>query len=195
MTTTTTVGQDAPLDVPIPELLDLVLSRGASDLHLTVGSHPVVRLHGDLQRLDQYPVLTQQGLRAMIYAILPQRRREQLEQELELDMSYSLPGRARFRVNVYFQRDSLRAALRLIPHEIKSVQALGLPPIVTELARYPRGFVCVTGPTGSGKSTTLAAMVDIVNTERKAHIMTVEDPIEFLHMHKTSIVNQREVGS
>jgi len=189
------VGRDAPPDIPIPELLDIVLERNASDLHLTVGSQPVVRLHGDLRRLEEYPVMTQQGLRSMIYAILPQRRREQLEQELELDMSYSLPGKARFRVNVYFQRDSIGAAFRLIPYEIRSVDALGLPPVVAELARYPRGFVCVTGPTGSGKSTTLAALVDIVNVERKAHIMTVEDPIEFLHKHKTSIVNQREVGS
>jgi len=192
---TNPVGHDIPPDVPVPELLELVLTQGASDLHLTVGSKPVFRLHGDLTALDQYPVLTAQGLRAMIYAILPQRRREQLEQDLELDMSYSLPGRARFRVNVYFQRDSIGAAFRLIPYEIKTVDSLGLPPIVTELARYPRGFICVTGPTGSGKSTTLAALVDIVNTERRAHIMTVEDPIEFLHKHKNSIVNQREVGT
>src|SRR4051794_32534059 len=160
------IGHDIPPDVPIPELLDLVLVDGASDLHLTVGSKPVVRMHGDLQRLDQYPELTPQGLRAMIYAILPQRRRgqleqdlgldqspdppprglramiyailpqrrrEQLEQDLELDMSSSLPGRARFRVNVYFQRDSLGAASRLTPYEIKPVDTLGLPPIVTEL--------------------------------------------------------------
>jgi twitching motility protein PilT len=188
-------SSDMPPEVPIPELLEIVLERRASDLHLTVGSPPVIRMHGDLERLDQYPELSQQGLRAMIYAILPQRRREQLEQDLELDMSYSLPGRARFRVNVYFQRDSVGAAFRLIPHEIKTVESLGLPNVVGELARYPRGFVCVTGPTGSGKSTTLAALVDIVNTERRAHIMTVEDPIEFLHLHKSSIVNQREVGS
>jgi twitching motility protein PilT len=193
--TMATPGHDIPPDVPIPELLDLVLARQASDLHLTVGTQPVIRMHGHLERLDQYPVLTQQGLRAMIYAILPQRRREQLEQELELDMSYALPGRARFRVNVYFQRDSMGAAFRLIPFEIKSVESLGLPPIVTELARYPRGFIVVTGPTGSGKSTTLASLVDIVNVERRAHIMTVEDPIEFLHSHKNSIVNQREVGT
>ena len=192
---TNPVGHDVPPDVPVPELLELVLTQGASDLHLTVGSKPVFRLHGELTQLEQYPVLTAQGLRAMVYAILPQRRREQLEQDLELDMSYSLPGRARFRVNVYFQRDSIGAAFRLIPYEIKTVDSLGLPPIVTELARYPRGFVCVTGPTGSGKSTTLAALVDIVNTERRAHIMTVEDPIEFLHKHKNSIVNQREVGT
>jgi twitching motility protein PilT len=182
-------------DVPIPELLDVVLTRGASDLHLTTGSPPVIRLHGDLVPLSDYPELTGQGLRSMIYAILPQRRREELEQELELDMSYSLPGKARFRVNVYFQRDSIGAAFRLIPFEIKSVDSLGLPPVVTEFARFPRGFVVVTGPTGSGKSTTLASLVDIVNQERRCHIMTVEDPIEFLHKHRSSIVNQREVGS
>src|SRR4051794_39924623 len=108
--TTNPVGHEVPPDVPVPELLTLVLNQGASDLHLTVGSPPVIRLHGDLIRLDQYPILTQQGLRAMVYAILPQRRREQLEQDLELDMSYSLPGKARFRVNVYFQRDSIGAA-------------------------------------------------------------------------------------
>jgi twitching motility protein PilT len=131
----------------------------------------------------------------MIYAILPQKMREKLEQELELDMSYALPGKSRFRVNVYFQRDSLGAAFRLIPYEIKSVDDLGLPAVVTDLARFPRGFVVVTGPTGSGKSTTLAAMVDVVNRERAAHIMTVEDPIEFLHKHQQCIVNQREVGA
>jgi twitching motility protein PilT len=189
-------GRQAPqLDVPIPELLDIVLERGASDLHLTVGSPPVVRVHGDLLRLSDYPDMTQEGLRAMIYAILPQKRREKLEQDLELDLSYSLPGKARFRVNVYFQRDSIGAAFRLIPFEIKSVDTLGLPAVVTEFARFPRGFVVVTGPTGSGKSTTLAALVDIVNQERRSHIMTVEDPIEFLHRHKNSIVNQREVGA
>src|SRR5207247_1572582 len=134
-------------------------------------------------------------LQGMIYAILPQKMRERLEGELELDMSYALPGKARFRVNVYFQRDSLGAAFRLIPYEIKSVESLGLPSVVSDLARYPRGFVVVTGPTGSGKSTSLAGMVDIVNRERSAHSMTVEDPIEFLHKHQQCIVNQREVGA
>src|SRR3954454_17150001 len=183
------------LQVPIPELLGKLLEMNGSDLHLTAGTPPTVRVHGELERLQDYPALTPRALQGMIYAILPQKMRERFEQELELDMSYSLPGRARFRVNVYYQRDSMGAAFRLIPYEIKTVDTLGLPQIVTELARYPRGFVCVTGPTGSGKSTTLAALVDIVNTERKAHIMTVEDPIEFLHKHKNSIVNQREVGS
>jgi twitching motility protein PilT len=131
----------------------------------------------------------------MIYAILPQKLRERFEQELELDMSYALPGKARFRVNVYFQRDSIGAAFRLIPYEIKTIEDLQLPAVVSDLARFPRGFVVVTGPTGSGKSTTLAAMVDVVNKERHGHIMTVEDPIEFLHKHQNCIVNQREVGA
>ena len=183
------------IQVPIPELLEAMLERGASDLHVTVGTQPTIRLHGDLIRLDEYPVMDAQGLQGMLYAILPQKMRERLEQELELDMSYSLPGRARFRVNVYYQRDSLGAAFRLIPYEIQPVTDLGLPSVVADLARYPRGFVVVTGPTGSGKSTTLASMVDIVNRERQAHIMTVEDPIEFLHRHKNCVVNQREVGA
>ena len=182
-------------EVPIPELLELVLERGASDLHLTTGSPPVIRVHGDLVPLTNYPELNPQGLRSMIYAILPQRRREELEQELELDMSYSLPGKARFRVNVYFQRDSIGGAFRLIPFEIRTADQLGLPPVVAEFARFPRGLVVVTGPTGSGKSTSLASLLDIVNTERRCHIMTVEDPIEYLHKHKSSIVNQREVGA
>jgi len=187
--------EDEELQVPVPELLEIVLERGASDLHLTVGAPPTIRLHGDLIRLEGYPILSPRGLQGMIYAILPQKMRERLEQELELDMSYALPGKARFRVNVYFQRDSIGAAFRLIPYEIKSLDALGLPSVVADLARYPRGFVVVTGPTGSGKSTSLAAMVDIVNRERSAHIMTVEDPIEFLHKHQACIVNQREVGA
>jgi twitching motility protein PilT len=183
------------LQIPVPELLEVVLERGASDLHLTVGAPPTIRLHGDLERLEEYPLLTPRALQGMIYAILPQKMRERFEQELELDMSYSLPGKARFRVNVYLQRDSVGAAFRLIPYEIKPIDDLGLPSVVADLARYPRGFVVVTGPTGSGKSTTLASMVDIVNRERRAHIMTVEDPIEFLHRHQRCIVNQREIGA
>jgi len=186
---------DEDVQVPVPELLEIVLERGASDLHLTAGAPPTIRLHGDLIRLVDYQILSPRALQGMIYAILPQKMRERLEQELELDMSYALPGKARFRVNVYFQRDSIGAAFRLIPYEIKSVESLGLPGVVSDLARYPRGFVVVTGPTGSGKSTSLAGMVDIVNRERSAHIMTVEDPIEFLHKHQQCIVNQREVGA
>jgi twitching motility protein PilT len=188
-------SDEQDIQIPVAELLDVVLERGASDLHLTVGAPPTIRLHGDLERLSEYPIMTPRALQGMIYAILPQKMRERLEQELELDMSYALPGRARFRVNVYFQRDSLGAAFRLIPYEIKTIDDLQLPNVVGDLARFPRGFVVVTGPTGSGKSTTLAGMVDIVNKERAAHIMTVEDPIEFLHKHERCIVNQREVGA
>ena len=131
----------------------------------------------------------------MIYAILPQRHRETLEQDLELDLSYSLPGKARFRVSCYWQRDSLGAVFRLIPFQIRTVEELQLPLIVEEFARFPRGFVLVTGPSGCGKSTSLAAILDVVNKERPCHIMTVEDPIEFLHKHNVAMVNQREVGS
>jgi twitching motility protein PilT len=183
------------VQIPVPELLAALLELGGSDLHLTAGTPPTVRVHGELERLEKYPPLTPRSLQGMIYAILPQKLRERFEQELELDMSYSLPGQARFRVNVYQQRDAVGAAFRLIPFEIKKLDELGLPAVVADLARFPRGFVVVTGPTGSGKSTTLAGMVDVVNEERAGHIMTVEDPIEFLHKHKKCIVNQREVGA
>jgi twitching motility protein PilT len=187
--------QESDLQVPVPELLGKLLELNGSDLHLTAGAPPTIRVHGDLERLEAYPPLSPRALQGMIYAILPQKLRERFEQELELDMSYSLPGRARFRVNVFMQRDAVGAVFRVIPFEIKNVDELGLPPVVVDLARFPRGFVVVTGPTGSGKSTTLASMVDVVNRERAGHIMTVEDPIEFLHKHKTCIVNQREIGA
>jgi twitching motility protein PilT len=184
----------ARAQAPVSELLEQVLTLNASDLHLTAGSSPAVRIHGALRRLGQYPELEPEDLQRMVYSILTQKQRERLEQELELDVSYSLPGKARFRVNVYFQRDAMGAAFRLIPFEIKSIETLGLPPQVEEFARLPRGLVLVTGPTGSGKSTTLASLVDVVNSEKDLHIMTVEDPIEFLHRHKRAVVNQREVG-
>ncbi len=190
-----TVQEETEIHVPIPELLGALLDHEGSDLHLTAGAPPVVRVHGELERIEGYPAMSPRALQGMIYAILPQKLRERFEQELELDMSYSLPGRARFRVNVYMQRDAIGAAFRVIPFEIKAIEDLGLPSVVADLARFQRGFVVVTGPTGSGKSTTLASMVDVVNTERKGHIMTVEDPIEFLHKHKSCIVNQREVGA
>ena len=185
---------ESSADIPILELLEQVLERGASDLHITSGSPPTLRVHGSLVRLDHYPRLDPEQLQRMIYSILTQKQRERLEQDLELDVSYSLPGKARFRVNVYFQRDALGAAFRLIPFEIRSIEELGLPQQVEEFARLPRGLVLVTGPTGSGKSTTLASLVDVVNNEKDVHIMTVEDPIEFLHRHKKALVNQREVG-
>jgi twitching motility protein PilT len=182
-------------DVSVQELLGKVLDTGSSDLHLTAGAYPTIRQHGDLKPLDSYPRMEPEPLRRMIYSILTQRQRERLEQELELDVSYSLPGKARFRVNVYFQRDAIGAAFRLIPFAIRSLDELGLPANVGDFAHLPRGLVLVTGPTGSGKSTSLAALIDIVNTERPVHIMTIEDPIEYLHKHKTAIVNQRELGA
>jgi twitching motility protein PilT len=195
VTVSVVAQQEEDIQVPVPELLGKLLEMDGSDLHLTSGTPPTIRVHGELERLEEYPALTPRALQGMIYAILPQKMRERFEQELELDMSYSLPGRARFRVNVFMQRDAVGAVFRVIPFDIKHVDDLGLPPVVSDLARFPRGFVVVTGPTGSGKSTTLASMVDVVNTERAGHIMTVEDPIEFLHRHKTCLVNQREIGA
>src|ERR687897_2174572 len=189
------VQQEEDIQIPVPKLLGALLEKGGPGLHLTAGSPPMVRVHGELEPAGDYPPLTPRALQGMVYAILPQKLRERFEQELELDMSYSLPGRSRFRVNVFQQRDAVGAVFRVIPFEIKNVDDLGIPNVVTDLARFQRGFVVVTGPTGSGKSTTLAAMVDIVNRERAGHIMTVEDPIEFLHRHKGCVVNQREVGA
>jgi twitching motility protein PilT len=183
------------LEIKIGELMRVVVERGCSDLHLTAGTPPVIRLHGDLQRLDEYPRLDPVTIRSMVYSILTQRQREKFEDNLELDLSHTLPGHGRFRVNVYLQRDSVGAAFRLIPPQIKTLQELDLPPQMEQFAHYPRGLVLITGPTGSGKSTTLAALIDIINNERQLHIMTIEDPIEFLHRHKLSVVNQREVGT
>ncbi len=179
----------------LSNLLIHVLDQGCSDLHLTVGAHPTVRKSGGLVQLDEdYPKLTPQLIQKTMYAIMSQKQREKFEEELELDFAYSVPGKARFRVNVYKQRDAVGAAFRLIPYEIKKLEDLGVPPAVSNLAMLPRGFVLVTGPTGSGKSTTLAAVVDLANRQRADHIMTVEDPIEFLHSHQKCLVNQREVG-
>ena len=176
------------------DLLVHVLDNAASDLHLTAGARPAVRIHGHLRQLDDYPVLTPPVLQKMLYAIITQKQRERFEEELELDFAYAVPGKARFRVNMYRQRDALGGAFRLIPFEIKKLESLGIPPAVANFAMLPRGFVLVTGPTGSGKSTTLASLLDLSNRQRRDHIMTVEDPIEFLHRHQGCLVNQREVG-
>ncbi len=181
-------------ELHVNELLQRVLDLGGSDLHLSVGLEPAVRVHGELKRLTEFPVLNGSEIRRMIYAILTQKQREKFEANLELDTSHSIPGVGRFRVNVFLQRDSVGAVMRVIPYEIVPLDQLGLPPAVAQLAELPRGLVLVTGPTGSGKSTTLASLVDIVNRTKPHHIMTVEDPIEFLHHHKMSVVNQREVG-
>jgi twitching motility protein PilT len=187
--------EDSGVDaLNLTDLLIRVLEVGASDLHLTAGARPAMRLHGALQQLDDQPILTPQVIQRMMYAIITQKHRERFEEHLELDFAYAVPGKARFRVNLYRQRDALGAAFRLIPYEIKKLEDLGVPPAVANFSMLPRGFVLVTGPTGSGKSTTLASLVDLANRQRKDHIMTVEDPIEFLHRHRTCIVNQREVG-
>ncbi len=189
------VAAEEDPSVDLDELLNTLVERKGSDLHLTAGIPPTIRVNGDLTPLDEYPVMTADELQKMLYAIMTQKNREAFENELELDMSYSVPGLSRFRVNVFQQRDTLGAVLRAIPFEILPLETLGIPEQVSNFAYLPRGFVLVTGPTGSGKSTTLASLIDLVNRNRPSHIMTVEDPIEFLHSHKRSVVNQREVGT
>jgi len=181
-------------DIVLVDLLLEVLNRKASDLHLSAGARPTIRINGELLQLDEHPVLTPPVIQRVMYASITQRQREKFEENLELDFAYSVPGRARFRVNMYRQRDAVGAAFRLIPFEIKRLEDLGVPPQVANFSMLPRGFVLVTGPTGSGKSTTLASLLDLANRNRKDHIMTVEDPIEFLHRHQSCLVNQREVG-
>jgi twitching motility protein PilT len=182
------------MELDFAEVLLQVMERNASDLHLTAGSPPMIRQHGKLHALD-YPRLTSQTTREVVYSILTNDQRQKLETDWQIDLAYSIPGKARFRVNAYFQRASLSAALRLIPQDMPRLGELGLPPVLEEFTKKPRGFVLVTGPTGSGKSTTLAAMLDRINEVRHEHILTIEDPIEFLHRHKRCIVNQRELGA
>ena len=176
------------------DILIEVIEAGASDLHLTAGSPPMVREKGRLRPLD-YPQLSPQDTREIVYSILNNEQRKRLETDWQIDLSYSVPSRARFRVNAFFQRASVGAVMRTIPSEIPKLSDLGLPSVLEDFTRKPRGFVLVTGPTGSGKSTTLAAMLDMINEERHEHILTIEDPIEFLHRHKSCIVNQRELGT
>ena len=182
-------------DISLTDVLDAMMSYKSSDLHLTAGAAPTIRVNGELQPLPEYPQLTGESVQRVMYAIMTQAQRERFEEDLELDFSYAVPGLARFRVNVYKQKENIGAAFRVIPMEIKPLQELGVPAVVANFASLPRGFVLVTGPTGSGKSTTLAALIDLANRTRRDHIMTVEDPIEFLHEHKSCLVNQREVGA
>jgi len=176
-------------------LLQEMIQRGASDLHITVGNPAKLRVDGDLTSSRVNHVLTPKDTLSLAYSILTENQKKRFETEDELDFSFGVQNLSRFRGNVYKQRGCVAMAIRQIPYEIISIQQLGLPPIINKLAERPRGLVLVTGPTGSGKSTTLAAMVDKVNRERKGHIITIEDPIEFIHRHQNCMINQREVGA
>jgi twitching motility protein PilT len=178
----------------IDELLEHMVEANASDLHVTTGTPPAIRVRGEVERLEGFDALTAEETQQLLYRILSSEQQKHFELNRQLDFSYSMPGLARFRVNVYFQRESIGAAFRLIPTELKTLEELGIPDSLHVLAEKPRGLVLVTGPTGSGKSTTLAAIIDEINRNRSEHILTIEDPIEFLHRHKRCIVNQREIG-
>jgi twitching motility protein PilT len=177
----------------LAQLLQTMLEKGASDLHITSGSPPQIRVDGGLVPLN-HPPLAPAETKQLIYSVLTDNQKHRFEEENELDLSFGLKGLSRFRANVFQQRGAVAAAIRVIPFRILTFEELGLPPIVHELVKKPRGLVLVTGPTGSGKSTTLASMIDRINTDHHSHIMTIEDPIEYLHPHKKSLVNQREVN-
>jgi twitching motility protein PilT len=176
----------------IQEFLKIMVDRGASDLHITVGSPPMIRVNGELNPLP-YPALGQSDTKNLCYSLLTDGQKHRFEEDWELDFSFAVRGLSRFRGNLFNQKGAVGGAFRTIPYQIRGLAELGLPPVVGELTKQPRGLVLVTGPTGSGKSTTLASMVDKGNMERREHIMTVEDPIEFVHEHKRCVINQREV--
>jgi len=174
------------------QLLKSMVEQGGSDLHITTNSPPQVRVDGHLKPLN-LPPMTPTETKQLAYSILTDNQKHRLEENLEIDLSFGIKGLARFRANIFHQRGAIAAAFRQIPYEIRSFRELGLPPTIERLCEKPRGLILVTGPTGSGKSTTLAAMIDKVNRERAEHIVTIEDPVEYLHSHKRCIVNQREV--
>lgn len=171
-----------------------MVDKGASDLHITTGSPPQVRVRGQLYPLDA-PVMDPKSTRELLYSILTESQKHKFEEEQELDLSFGIKGVARFRANIFIQRGAMGGVFRMIPYEILALDSLGLPPVVMKLTSLPRGLILVTGPTGCGKSTTLAAFLDKINTERHDHIVTIEDPIEFVHKHKGCLVNQREIGA
>jgi twitching motility protein PilT len=176
------------------DLLKMMIEKGASDLHITTGSAPRLRIDGKLLSID-HPPLPPPDTKALCYSILTDAQKHKYEENNELDLSFGVKGLSRFRANIFMQRGAVAGAFRTIPFEIRGFKELGLPEIVGELVKKPRGLILVTGPTGSGKSTTLAAMIDKINSERPDHIITIEDPIEYLHPHKKSLVNQREVNA
>jgi twitching motility protein PilT len=167
---------------------------GGSDLHLTADAPPMVRIHGDLQPMPEYPLMTARDTAELIRGLLSDAQWLRFQREQEIDLAYDLPGVSRFRVNCFQQRNAYGSVMRAIPHIIKPLHELGIPDQIARFARLPRGLVLVTGPTGSGKTTTLASLLDLANSERRDHIVTIEDPIEFLHHHRRCVVNQREVG-
>src|SRR6476660_8303426 len=185
--------ENVPQQLSLSELLHKLSDLAGSDLHITTGTPPLVRVHGEIRPLDGYRPLTSSETKQLAYSVLTDAQKHRFEENLELDFSFGIKGLSRFRANIFNQRGAVGAVFRSIPYEIRSFEELGLPPVIDKLCEQPRGLILVTGPTGSGKSTTLAAMVDKVNRDRHEHIITVEDPIEYLHSHKSCIVNQREV--
>ena len=181
--------------VTLPDLLKKMTDLGGSDLHLSTNTSPQVRVHGHLAPLPGFPALTPSDTKRLAYSVLTDAQKHRFEENLELDFSFGLKGMSRFRANIFNQKGAVGAVFRAIPYEIKTFEALGLPSVVSDMCKKPRGLILVTGPTGSGKSTTLASMIDKINVERHEHIMTIEDPIEFLHNHKGCVVNQREVAA
>ena len=188
------MAEEQAIKLNLQELLKLVMDKDGSDLHLSAGSPPRIRVRGELMPLNMKP-LTGVDTRKLTYSILTDAQKHKFEDENELDFSFGVKGLSRFRGNLFVQRGAVAGVFRAIPFDIKSFHELGLPGIVEELSKKPRGLVLVTGPTGCGKSTTLASMIDRVNQTRKEHIVTIEDPIEYLHYSKTALVNQREVGT
>ncbi|AIE83419.1 type IV pilus twitching motility protein PilT [Fimbriimonas ginsengisoli] len=180
--------------ITIDSLLAALVENDASDLHLKSGQPPVMRIRGELQRFPQYSMLPSEHDH-MLLGMLNEERLERLEEQKEVDLSYNLPGVSRFRVNMFWQRGHIGAVMRVIPHRIRTIAELGMPTVCERISLLPRGLILVTGPTGSGKSTSLAAMIDHINSHKRAHVMTIEDPIEYVHKDKTSIVNQRELAT
>jgi twitching motility protein PilT len=184
----------APLQINLHQLLRAVVEKGASDLHVTTGTPPQLRIDGSLLPIKTAP-LTPIDTKALCYSVLTEEQKVQFERDNELDLSFGVKGLARFRGNIFVQRGAVAGVFRQIPFRIMSFEELGLPPVIAKLSNLPSGLVLVTGPTGSGKTTTLAAIIDKINAEQRSHILTIEDPIEFLHPNKLSVVNQREVGA